>query len=339
LNTLRDRINNDEIIRKQYFDELEQLRTHQSYRAIITKNAIMRDRVETALQLARVDSTVLILGETGVGKELLAQMIHRASKRSKFPFVRVNCAAIPPLLLEAELFGYESGAFTGASREGRKGLLELAEGGTLFLDEIGELPLAMQPKILRAIQDHEITRVGGKKAILLNVRILAATNRDLDSMVKEKKFREDLYYRLNVVPIVLPPLRERPEDIQPLVDEFLARFNHQFGYQKWIHPDVAKELSSHSWPGNARELQNLIERLVVTTRDDQISVESLRRCFSVHEKLKGDKRSCLKAMLESEERRMLEETWRIAGSTRKVSTLLGISQSAVVKKLNKYGIV
>jgi PAS domain S-box-containing protein len=339
LNTLRDRINNDEIIRKQYFDELEQLRTHQSYRAIITKNAIMRDRVETALQLARVDSTVLILGETGVGKELLAQMIHRASKRSKFPFVRVNCAAIPPLLLEAELFGYESGAFTGASREGRKGLLELAEGGTLFLDEIGELPLAMQPKILRAIQDHEITRVGGKKAILLNVRILAATNRDLDSMVKEKKFREDLYYRLNVVPIVLPPLRERPEDIQPLVDEFLARFNHQFGYQKWIHPDVAKELSSHSWPGNARELQNLIERLVVTTRDDQISVESLRRCFPVHEKLKGDKRSCLKAMLESEERRMLEETWRIAGSTRKVSTLLGISQSAVVKKLNKYGIV
>jgi PAS domain S-box-containing protein len=339
LNSLRDRINNDEIIRKQYFDELEQLRTHQSYRAIITKNAIMRERVETALQLARVDSTVLILGETGVGKELLAQMIHRASKRSKFPFVRVNCAAIPPLLLEAELFGYESGAFTGASREGRKGLLELAEGGTLFLDEIGELPLAMQPKILRAIQDHEITRVGGKKAILLNVRILAATNRDLDSMVKEKKFREDLYYRLNVVPIVLPPLRERPEDIQPLVDEFLARFNHQFGYQKWIHPDVAKELSSHSWPGNARELQNLIERLVVTTRDDQISAESLRRCFSVHEKLKGDKRSCLKAMLESEERRMLEETWRIAGSTRKVSTLLGISQSAVVKKLNKYGIV
>ena len=339
LNSLRDRINNDEIIRKQYFDELEQLRTHQSYRAIITKNAIMRERVETALQLARVDSTVLILGETGVGKELLAQMIHRASKRSKFPFVRVNCAAIPPLLLEAELFGYESGAFTGASREGRKGLLELAEGGTLFLDEIGELPLAMQPKILRAIQDHEITRVGGKKAILLNVRILAATNRDLDSMVKEKKFREDLYYRLNVVPIVLPPLRERPEDIQPLVDEFLARFNHQFGYQKWIHPDVVKELSSHSWPGNARELQNLIERLVVTTRDDQISAESLRRCFSVHEKLKGDKRSCLKAMLESEERRMLEETWRIAGSTRKVSTLLGISQSAVVKKLNKYGIV
>jgi len=339
LNSLRDRINNDEIIRKQYFDELEELRTHQSYRAIITKNAIMRERVETALRLARVDSIVLILGETGVGKELLAQMIHRASKRSKFPFVRVNCAAIPPFLLEAELFGYESGAFTGAAREGRKGLLELAEGGTLFLDEIGELPLAMQPKILRAIQDREITRVGGKKVILLNVRILAATNRNLDNMVKEKKFREDLYYRLNVVPIVLPPLRERPEDIQPLVDEFLARFNHQFGYQKWIEPDVIKELSSHNWPGNARELQNLIERLVVTTRDDQISMESLRRCFTLNEKQKGDKRSCLKAMLEGEERRMLEETWRIAGSTRKVSTLLGISQSAVVKKLNKYGIV
>ena len=339
LNSLRDRINNDELIRKQYYTELEQLRRHETYRAIITKNAIMRERVETALQLAQVDSNVLILGETGVGKELLAQMIHRASKKSQLPFVRVNCAAIPIPLLEAELFGYESGAFTGALREGRKGLFELAEGGTLFLDEIGELPLSVQPKILRAVQDREIMRVGGKKAIKLDVRILAATNRNLENMVKQKEFREDLYYRLNVVPIFLPPLREHPEDIQPLAEAFLEQFNQQFGYRKWIHPEVVRKLKDYDWPGNARELQNLIERLVVTTREDQISIESLQRCFPLKDSIKGEKRSCLKAMLENEERRMLEETWRIARSTRKVSALLGISQSAVVKKLNKYGIV
>jgi len=299
----------------------------------------MRERVETALQLAQVDSNVLILGETGVGKELLAQMIHRASKKSQLPFVRVNCAAIPVPLLEAELFGYESGAFTGALREGRKGLFELAEGGTLFLDEIGELPLSVQPKILRAVQDREIMRVGGKKAIKLDVRILAATNRNLENMVKQKEFREDLYYRLNVVPIFLPPLREHPEDIQPLTEAFLEQFNQQFGYRKWIHPEVVRKLKDYDWPGNARELQNLIERLVVTTREDQISIESLHRCFPLKDSIKGEKRSCLKAMLENEERRMLEETWRIARSTRKVSALLGISQSTVVKKLNKYGIV
>jgi PAS domain S-box-containing protein len=339
LNSLRDRINNDELIRKQYYTELKQLRRHETYRAIITKNAIMRERVETALQLAQVDSNVLILGETGVGKELLAQMIHRASRKSQLPFVRVNCAAIPIPLLEAELFGYESGAFTGALREGRKGLFELAEGGTLFLDEIGELPLSVQPKILRAVQDREIMRVGGKKAIKLDVRILAATNRNLENMVKQKEFREDLYYRLNVVPIFLPPLREHPEDIQPLTEAFLEQFNQQFGYRKWIHPEVVRKLKDYDWPGNARELQNLIERLVVTTREDQISIESLHRCFPLKDSIKGEKRSCLKAMLENEERRMLEETWRIARSTRKVSALLGISQSTVVKKLNKYGIV
>jgi PAS domain S-box-containing protein len=339
LNSLRKRINNDELIRTQYFEELEQLRRHQSYRAIITKNPIMRERVETALRLSRVDSNVLILGETGVGKELLAQMIHRASKRSRFPFVRVNCAAVPPPLFESELFGYEGGAFTGAAREGRKGLFELAEGGTLFLDEVGELPLSMQPKILRAIQDREIVRVGGKKPIQLNVRILAATNRNLENMVKENQVREDLYYRLNVIPIMLPPLRERPEDIQPLVEAFLERFNQQFGHQKWIHPDVIKKLKNYNWPGNTRELQNLIERLVVSTREDQITAESLQRCFPLKENTKGEKQSCLKAMLENEERRMLEEAWQIAGSTRKVSAMLGISQSAVVKKLNKYGIV
>lgn len=340
LNCLRDQLIQNDFFRQQFYEELKQLRSQESYRAIITRNPRMRERVETALRVARVNSTVLILGESGVGKELLAQMIHRASRRSKLPFIKVDCTTIPASLMEGELFGYETGSFTGAPKEGRKGLLELAQNGTLFLDEVGDLPYEMQSKILRAIQDKQINRIGGRKALNLDIRIIAATNRDLEKMMKEKTFREDLYYRLNVVPITLPPLRERPEDIAPLVADFLERFNREYGYQKWILPDVIKELAQYDWPGNVRELQNVIERLVVTQREDCVGVGQLEGCFAAgHCGLAGGKGSCLKAMLENEERRLLEESYRVAGSTRKVAALLGISQSAVVKKLNKYGII
>jgi len=339
LNCLRDQLVQNDYFRQQFYEELNQLRSHESYRAIITRNPRMRERVETALRVARVNSTVLILGETGVGKELLAQMIHRASRRSKHPFIKVDCTTIPSPLMEAELFGYETGSFTGAPKEGRKGLLELAQNGTLFLDEVGDLPYEMQSKILRVIQDRQINRIGGRKTMSLDIRIIAATNRDLEKMVKEKTFREDLFYRLHVVPITLPPLRERPEDVAVLVTDFLERFNREYGYQKWIQPDVVKALAQYAWPGNVRELQNVIERLVVTNRDDCIDVGNLAGCFTGQGNHLGGKNSCLKAMLENEERRLLEESYRIAGSTRKVASLLGISQSTVVKKLNKYGII
>lgn len=222
LNELEGKLAESEQIRDKYFRELEHLRSQQSFKKIITKDPEMQKKLEMAYHVAGVDSNVLILGETGVGKELIAQLVHRASKRAKQPFIKINCGAIPQNLLESEFFGYEAGAFTGALKEGKLGLFELAQGGTIFLDEVGELSLELQVKVLRAIQDKEITRIGGKKPIQLNVRIVAATNRDLSVMVKEKLFREDLFYRLNVVPIVIPPLRKRKEDILSLVEEFLC---------------------------------------------------------------------------------------------------------------------
>jgi transcriptional regulator with PAS, ATPase and Fis domain len=298
----------------------------------------MRQKLDLAFHVAHVDSTVLILGESGVGKELIAQLIHRASKRSKEPFIKINCGAIPTNLLESEFFGYEPGAFTGALREGKPGLFELAQGGTLFLDEVGEIPLDLQVKILRTLQDKEITRVGGKKNINLDVRIVAATNRDLEKMMQENTFREDLYYRLNVVPIVLPPLRNRKEDILPLINDFLAKFQLQYGYQKWIHPDVMERLLNYDWPGNIRELENTIERLVVTSRGECILPENLAGIPAASADPGKQLKTSLKRTLESNEKKIIADVYRNVKSTRKAAVLLGISQSSLVKKLNKYSI-
>ncbi|WP_407314096.1 sigma 54-interacting transcriptional regulator [Desulfosporosinus sp. SB140] len=344
LNELEEKLAESEQIRDKYFHELEHLRSQQSFKKIITKDPEMQRKLEMACHVAYVDSNVLILGETGVGKELIAQLIHRASKRAKQPFIKINCGAIPLNLLESELFGYESGAFTGALREGKPGLFELAQGGTIFLDEVGELSLDLQVKVLRAIQDKVITRVGGKKPILLDVRIVAATNRELDIMVKEKKFREDLYYRLNVVPIFIPPLRNRKTDIFSLVAEFLEKFNRKYGYQKWIHPDVMDAFLAYDWPGNIRELENTIERLVVTYREDCIGIDALAETSLVSSQPSSKTIASFKdiaslqAYVESEERRLIAEAYRATGSTRKAASVLKISQSCMVKKMKKYKI-
>lgn len=236
LSSLTEQLAESEQMKNWHCHELERLRSQQSFRKIITRNPELLQKLEMASHVAQVDSTVLILGESGVGKELFVQLIHRASKRAKHPLIKINCGAIPANLLESEFFGYEPGAFTGAIKEGKLGLFELAQGGTLFLDEIGELPLDLQVKILRVLQDKEINRIGGKKTISLDIRVVAATNRDLTDMVKNRLFRQDLYYRLNVVPILLPPLRRRKEDIFLLVAEFLDKFNRQYSFQKWIEP-------------------------------------------------------------------------------------------------------
>jgi PAS domain S-box-containing protein len=336
LNSLKEQLAEAEEIKNRYYRELEHLRSQQPFRKIITNNPEMRQKLDMAFHVAHVDSTVLILGESGVGKELIAQLIHRASKRSKGPFIKINCGAIPANLLESEFFGYEPGAFTGALKEGKPGLFALAQGGTLFLDEIGEIPLDLQVKILRTLQDREITRVGGKKSVSLDVRIVAATNRDLEKMVQESTFREDLYYRLNVVPILIPPLRNRKEDILPLVSEFLHKFNGQYGYQKWIHPDVMERLLSHHWPGNIRELENIIERMVVTSRGECILPENLAGIPLATTVSFNQPLTSLKGVLEREERRIISEAYGRFKSTRKASAALGISQSSLVKKLNKY---
>lgn len=338
LTELKTKLEQVKVTKDRYYSELEHLRSQEPFRKIITKNPDMKKKIEMAFHVARVDSTVLILGESGVGKELIAQLIHRSSHRSKKPFIKINCGAIPANLLESEFFGYEPGAFTGALKEGKKGLFELADGGSLFLDEVGELPLELQVKVLRAIQDKEIVRVGGKSTINLDVRIIAATNRDLEEMVNNKTFRDDLYYRLNVVPIVIPPLRERKEDIIPIVTEFLARLNSSYGFQKWIHPDIIDKLWEYDWPGNIRELENTIERIVVTSKGDYITLDALSEIaflpFSTDEK----GLTSLRVRLGNEEKHLIKEAYKAAKSTRKAAALLDISQSAMVKKMKKYKI-
>jgi PAS domain S-box-containing protein/TyrR family helix-turn-helix protein len=337
LNSLKEQLAETEEIKNRYYLELEHLRSQQPFRKIITNNTEMRQKLDLAFHVAHVDSTVLILGESGVGKELIAQLIHRASKRSKGPFIKINCGAIPANLLESEFFGYEPGAFTGALKEGKPGLFELAQGGTLFLDEIGEIPLDLQVKILRTLQDKVITRVGGKTNISLDVRIVTATNRDLKKMMQENTFREDLYYRLNVVPMVLPPLRNRKEDILPLINDFLAKYKLQYGYQKWIHPDVMERLLNYDWPGHIRELENTIERLVVTSRGECILPENLAGIPAATEPGQQPNAS-LKSAIESEEKQIISEAYKKFKSTRKAAAVLGISQSSLVKKLNRYSI-
>lgn len=338
LTELKVKLEQAEDAKDRYLKELEHFRSQNAFKKIITKNYDMQKKLDTAYHVARVDSTVLILGESGVGKELIAQLIHRASHRSEKPFIKINCGAIPANLLESEFFGYEAGSFTGALKEGKKGLFELADGGTLFLDEVGELPLEHQVKVLRALQEKEIQRVGGKKPIKLDIRIIAATNRDLEDMIQKKTFREDLYYRLNVVPVTIPPLRKRKEDVIPITLELLARYNTAYGYQKWIHPEVMDCLLNYDWPGNIRELENTIERLVVTSMDDCISKDAMGEIKSIQLNPVKNELTSLKAFLEKEESRMLGEAYRMMGSTRKAAAMLRISQSSMVKKMKKYGI-
>ncbi len=229
-----------------------------------------------AERVAASQSAVLLTGESGTGKELFAHAIHRASHRAGGPFVRVNCAAIPDNLLESELFGYEEGAFTGAKRGGKKGRFELAHRGTIFLDEIGDMPVAMQTKLLRVLQEKEIERVGGQTPISINVRIIAATHRDLETMIQEGSFRQDLYYRLNVMRIEIPPLRERKEDILPLALALLKKMECRF-YRRGlkIAPEVEERLMAHTWPGNARELENVLERAINVLDGEVIHLEHL----------------------------------------------------------------
>lgn len=225
----------------------------------------MHDVLLTAFKAATVDSTVLITGESGVGKELIVDYIHNWSNRSEKPLIKVNCGSIPENLLESELFGYVSGAFTGALKEGKQGLFEAANDGTIFLDEIGDMPLSLQVKLLRVLQEQEVTRIGETVPIKINVRVIAATNRNLPEEVKLKTFREDLYYRLNVVPVYVPPLRDRSEDLLPLILHFTEEFNRKFSKMKVFSPESIKQFYVYSWPGNIRELRNIIERLIVLT--------------------------------------------------------------------------
>lgn len=232
----------------------------------------MRDVLQQVNIVALSDSTVLILGETGTGKEIIARAIHQMSLRKDKPLVKINCAAIPSTLLESELFGHDKGAFTGAINAHR-GRFEMADGGTLFLDEIGDMPIELQPKLLRVLQEREIERIGGTRTIPVNVRVIAATNRDLKQMVIDREFRNDLFYRLNVFPLVLPPLRDRPDDIPLLVRYFTQKLARRLNRQiDTIPADAMRQLMRYEWPGNVRELENILERAVLLSRDNTLSL-------------------------------------------------------------------
>jgi len=305
----------------------------------------MKTLVQLAVKIAKVDSTVLIQGESGVGKEVISKLIHKSSPRERGPFIKIDCGAIPENLLESELFGYEKGAFTGALHEGKVGMIELAHNGTLFLDEISELPLHLQVKLLRVLQDREIIRIGGKEPIKIDTRIIAASNRNLSSLVEENLFRKDLFYRLNVIPIDIPPLRERQDDIEPLVRFFMVEICKKYKLEKRISPAVLRTLIDYSWPGNVRELKNVVERMVVTSTGMLIGPEDVpqsicesQRSLSASMNESRLHELPLKQILDEYEKQVLEALMKKAKNLNELSTRLQIDRGTVRRKFQKYRI-
>ncbi len=294
-----------------------------------------QDILDLATHVAKFDSKVLIGGETGTGKSQLARYIHHMSPRAEQAFLELNCSGLPDNLLEIELFGYVAGAFTGASSKGKKGLLEIAHQGTLFLDEIGDLPLHLQVKLLKVIEEQRFLAVGGTEFKQIDVRIISATHRNLKEMLDHGQFREDLFYRLNVVELNLPPLRERRAEIIPLLEHYLSLWNQKYQQHKSLSPEVLEALSHYAWPGNIRELVNLVERLCVVTRQDHIELQDLPEHLSVQCDVASTPLS-LKAQVLAYERQLIIEALAVHGSTRATAQALQVEQSTLVKKIARF---
>lgn len=342
LNQVQGRLQEKEDLIKLQNQQLENMRIRLGISTVIAKSKSFIDIIELAQRIAGFDgATVLILGESGTGKELISELIVNNSPRKGKPYVQVNCGAIPENLMESEFFGYEKGAFTGADSRGHRGLFEMANGGTIFLDEIGDLPLNMQVKLLRVLQQKKVTRVGGSNPIDLDVRVIAATNRDLETMVKEGAFRDDLYYRLNVVSLTIPPLRERKEDIMPLVNHFLMVANQKYDSHKTISSDTIDAFENYPWPGNVRELANLMENLVITSPEEMIRLKNLPEKY--HKARDGKLPSIpagkiepLRATVELCEYTAITQAIEQLGSIRKAATALEVDPSTIVRKMQHY---
>ncbi len=308
---------------------------------IIGSTGKIQQVFRTVKKIAKTDSTVLITGETGVGKEIVARTVHLASDRRNHPFVKVNCAAIPENLIESELFGYEKGAFTGAVST-KPGRFEIADGGTLFLDEIGEMPLQLQVKLLSVLQDWTFERVGGVKTMRVDIRVIAATNRDLKESIDAGTFRSDLFYRLNVVPIHIPPLKERREDIFPQTEYFLKKYSTRYRRENLtLSPEVTDAFSNYDWPGNTRELENAIERMVLMSESEVIGAEEIPE--EIAGLMEPPAESSFKGRVEgisrAAERQMILEALAATGQNRtKAAELLGISRRTLQKKIKEYGL-
>lgn len=342
LNRVQRSLRDKEALIQLQNQQLENMKMRLGLGAVIAKSKAFIEVVELAQRVAAFDgATVLILGESGTGKELVAELIVNNSPRKSAPFIQVNCGAIPENLVESELFGYEKGAFTGADNRGRQGLFEMANGGTIFLDEIGDLPLHMQVKLLRVLQQKQVMRIGGAHTIDLDVRVIAATNKNLEEMVQSGAFRKDLYYRLNVVSLVIPPLRERKDDIVPLINHFLLIVNQKYHTQKSILYDTIDAFENYSWPGNVRELENVIENLVITTPGDVIKLENLPEKFHRNrpapaEASAGEEIIPLKKTVEQAEFQAINRAIQQCGSVRKAATALGVDPSTIVRKLQNH---
>ena len=343
LNTLKRQLEQSRMVTEKIKDELTELSLLElKNQEIVAENEDMRQVLHHALKLAHIEaSDILILGESGTGKGLLAKFIHKNSNRCKKPFIQINCAALPENLLEAELFGYEKGAFTGARQEGKAGLFELAQEGTLFLDEIGDLPLPLQAKLLKYLDDHEVMRLGGLKPNKIDCLIIAATNRDLKTRVQQKRFRQDLFYRLNTFTIKIPALRERPDDIFELVKFYIKKFGKEYRLNRRISSDAMKLLQEYTFPGNVRELKNLLKKAVVMSENE--SVDEI-----VRQSLATGANSCTVATNDTQQRKSLTDhildvekeiiknAMMQCKSTREMARHLKISQPTVVRKLKKH---
>ncbi len=347
LNILQEQFEQSQKIGEKFKAELSELALMELKRnEIIAESNKMRHVLQTSLKLAHIGaSNILILGESGVGKGLLAKLIHQNSLRHENPFVEINCAALPENLLEAELFGYEKGAFTGASDKGKVGLFELARGGTLFLDEIGDMPLPLQVKLLKYLDDKMIRRIGGTQSIQVDCSTIAATNQNLHSLVQAKQFREDLYYRLKNFTIEIPPLRQRPEDIAGLVRFYLQSFNQKYNYSRTIHSRAMALLSRYAFPGNVRELKNILENAVVMSPSNQIDeyiqisiAEGQATSFAASHLPAESTSFNLTRQLETAEKTILLAARKQCRTTREMAKILGISQPSVVRKLRKHAI-
>ncbi len=347
LNRIREELEQSHMVTAKIKEELAVLSVRDLGKedAIVAESEEMQQVLRACLKLARFDaSNILLLGESGTGKGLLAKFIHKNGPRHKEPFIQINCAALPETLLEAELFGYERGAFTGASEQGKAGLFELADGGTLFLDEIGDLPLPLQAKLLKYLDDKEIMRLGAVKPRKINCAILAATNRNLDNQVRKRRFRKDLYYRLSTFILKIPPLRRRPEDVFELVNNLLGRYNRRYGVNKRIRPEGLQALQGYRFPGNVRELKNLIKKAVVMNEENDIDGAVLQtlRAVPPAPSCKNDPpapghRASLAERLRHYESEILQQARTRCRSTREMAAVLGVSQPTVVRKMKKYG--
>ncbi|MET3322581.1 UNVERIFIED_ORG: PAS domain S-box-containing protein/TyrR family helix-turn-helix protein [Peribacillus simplex] len=320
---------------QHYREEIAELKK-QTTRPFFLKNGKMEKVLDVVSKVASLGITILLEGESGIGKNHLAHMIHQISPRRKEPIIEINCGAIPESLIESELFGYEDGAFTGAKKGGKKGYFESAGGGTLFLDEIGELPMNLQVKLLSVLQNQSFMRVGGSKKIEMKCRIICATNQNLEEMIHKKQFREDLYYRINVVKLTIPPLRERREEMIPLIYEITEEFNTKYEMDKHFTPRMVAWLSQQEWPGNVRELRNFIEKVIVTTESKEIDLEIVEDIINGESSKKDKQDMTLNEYLESVEKEFIVQLFKKYPSSIKLSKKLGISQSTANRKIQKY---